>query len=119
MLRIVKFSGVLCVLFSVVMVLKAALPVIATGTWGSAGRMNSSRAGAATVLLPDGRVMIIGGNDANGNPLASTEFFNVEGSISPGPDMNTARSGHAAILLFDGEVLVTGGTTSGGGVSNS
>src|SRR6185369_13085452 len=90
------------------------------GTWASAGQMNVARAGAVSVPLPDGRIMIIGGADATGAPTASAEFFNPDGTFSPAPSMSMPRSGHAAVWLADGEVLVTGGITmSGGGPTNS
>src|SRR5512133_1963410 len=102
------------------LVLRATTPLhVETGTWAGAGQMSSVRAGAATVLLPDGRMMMIGGADANGNPLYSAEFFNTDGTFSPAPPLATARTGHAAIWLLSGEVLVTGGSTAGGGATNS
>ncbi len=102
------------------LVLRATTPLhVETGTWMSAGQMSSARVGAATVLLPDGRMMIIGGADASGNPLNTAEFFNTDGTFSPAPSMSSPRTGHAAIWLLTGEVLVTGGTTTGGGATNS
>ncbi len=89
------------------------------GTWASAPAMNSARTGAASVLMPDGRILVTGGSDANGNPLASVEFFNSDGSFSDAPSMSSARSGHSAVWLPTGYVLVAGGTTSGGGVTNT
>jgi hypothetical protein len=119
MLRIAKYIATVLAVLSIALVLKADLPVVATGNWSDAGRMSATRAGATSVLLPDGRVMIVGGTDGDGEPLASVELFNTDGTFTPGPAMNQARTGHAAIALLSGEVLVTGGTTSGGGVTNS
>ncbi|MFB3915173.1 MAG: kelch repeat-containing protein [Terriglobales bacterium] len=81
--------------------------------------MSTARTGAAAVLLPDGRILITGGVDASGAPLAGAEYFNPDGSFSPAPPMSTPRTGHAAVWLLTGEVLVIGGTTSGGGITNS
>ncbi|HEX8927051.1 MAG TPA: kelch repeat-containing protein, partial [Terriglobales bacterium] len=117
MLRAAKYVAVVVAVLAIAVLAKAGLPSIATGTWQSAGQMTVARAGAASVLLPDGRIMIIGGTDANGNPLATTEFFDTNGNFVPGPAMNVARAGHTAIWLANGEVLVTGGTTSAAGVT--
>ena len=37
--------------------------------------MTVPRAGQAAVVLPDGRVLILGGNSVGSDPVASTEFF--------------------------------------------
>jgi hypothetical protein len=99
-------------------ILRAVLPTVQTGQWVSSGPLAQARSGAAAVLLPDGRVMITGG-DVNGSPSSSVEMFNADGSISSAAPMATARSGHSALLLTRGEVLVTGGRTSGGGTTNA
>src|SRR6266516_4403276 len=44
-----------------------------TGTWFTAGDMSSARAGASTVLLQDGRLLVTGGDAGNG-ALASAEI---------------------------------------------
>ena len=67
--------------------------------------------------LRDRRILIIGGDDANG-PVQSVEIFGTNGVISSAAAMNIARSHHFAIALSDGRVLVGGGT-SGGGTTNS
>jgi hypothetical protein len=92
--------------------------MVQTGKWAGTGALAQPRSAAAAVLLPDGRVLITGG-DVNGVPSSSVEIFNADGSIRSGSPMATARSGHSAFLLTSGEVLVTGGRTSGGGITNS
>jgi MBG domain-containing protein/Kelch motif protein len=99
-------------------ILRATLPNVQTGQWVNSSVLLQGRAGAAAVLLPDGRVMVTGG-DVNGAPNSSVEMFNGDGSVSAAAPMATARSGHSALLLTNGEVLVTGGRTSGGGSTNS
>ena len=64
------------------------------------------------------RVLIVGGNNANG-PVASADLFGTDGVFSSAALMQTPRSGHTATILPNGNVLVTGGTTSGGGITNS
>ena len=116
-----RFMRVLLALitaFTITSILWASLPTVLTGQWVNSGALTQARSGAAAVLLPDGRVMITGG-DVNGNPTSSVEIFNTDGSISLAAPMSTDRSGHSAFLLTTGEVLVTGGRTSGGGITNS
>ena len=120
-MRRVRLLAIACIiLLSFVVLLRATMPTVQTGTWASAGQMGVARAGAVSVPLPDGRIMIIGGADATGAPTASAEFFNPDGTFSPAPSMSMPRSGHAAVWLADGEVLVTGGITmSGAGATNA
>ena len=116
--RLLRALFVLVAAFAVASILSASLPTVHTGQWVNSGSLTEARSGAAAVLLPDGRVMITGG-DVNGNPSSSVEMFNADGSITSGSPMSAARSGHSAFLLTSGEVLVTGGRTSSGGATNS
>jgi large repetitive protein len=72
--------------------------------------------GVCSAALPDGRSFITGGLDANG-PLATTGYFERDGSITPGPSMLSARANHICVALADG-VLVAGGIGPDG-VTNS
>ena len=98
--------------------LTASIPNVPTGTWQTWNPMGDVRSDAAAVLLQDGRVLIIGGNNANG-PVASADIFGTDGNFSAAAVMQTPRSGHTATVLSDGRVLVAGGATSGGGITNS
>jgi len=93
--------------------LKATLPQIGIGQWTSTSNLAQARSNSVSVLLADGRILIIGGENNNG-PLASAEIFGTDGIISSAGLMNAARSRHFAAMLRDGRVLVGGGTTSGG-----
>ena len=81
--------------------------------------MAVARAGAASVLLQDGRTLITGGVSASG-ALASVEIFDTTGNFCAAPlcvppaSMNFARSKHTATVLQDGRVLVAGGIGGGG-----
>src|SRR5689334_12086914 len=105
---------VVCCVFA----LTASVPNVPSGTWQAWGDMSVARQGAATVRLQDGRVLIVGGSDANG-PLASVEIFGNDGTFSNAQPMHAARTGHAATMLTDGRVLVSGGASSGGNVTNA
>jgi hypothetical protein len=116
-MRFPKSSWLLPILvLSCVFILTASIPNVATGTWQTWNPMGDVRSGAAAVLLQDGRVLITGGNNANG-PVASAELFGTDGNFSAAAAMQSPRSGHTATVLSDGRVLVAGGTTSGGGKS--
>jgi hypothetical protein len=54
--------------------------------------------------MADGRILIIGGKDGNGNALETAEVLNPDGTIAPVPSMLTQRYGHSAILLHDGNL---------------
>ncbi len=79
--------------------------------------MNSAREAAAATLLPNGNVLIAGGIDGSGNPLASTELYNAAtNSFAPAsgtgapPGMNAARGeATATLLVSSGKVLIAGG----------
>lgn len=64
-------------------------------------------------LLPDGRVIIVGGVRESGNSATfweTTEVFDpVSGTFSKGPDLEWMRRGHRATTLSDGNVFYSGG----------
>jgi Kelch motif/Galactose oxidase, central domain len=88
----------------------------ATGTWSVTGSMNQGRSGLNDVgpsatLLPNGEVLVAGGEDANFNLLATAELYNpATGKFTPTGSMTTPRTGQSATLLNNGQVLVAGGT---------
>jgi hypothetical protein len=69
--------------------------------------MSEVRAGHAATLLPDGTVLVAGGDD-----LASAELYDPSsGTWATTGSMSEVRAGHAATLLPDGTVLVAGGSS--------
>jgi hypothetical protein len=83
----------------------------ATGTFSSAGigPMVVPRASPAAAPLPDGRVLLAGGNNNTGF-LKSAEVFDPgTKTFSPVGDMGSVRTGAVAAPLPDGRVLVAGG----------
>ncbi|HXU17948.1 MAG TPA: kelch repeat-containing protein [Terriglobales bacterium] len=116
-----RYLWVICslaALFTLAGTLKASLPQSLIGAWTSWSTLSQARANAATVRLPDGRILIEGGDTSSG-PLQSAEIFATDGTLSSATSMNSPRSHHFAVVLSDGRVLVGGGMTTGGGITNS
>jgi hypothetical protein len=72
-----------------------------------------ARAAHSATLLPDGRVLVIGGCATDGCSTAegapSTEFYVPGQGFTAGPELTEPRQGHSATLLRDGRVLIAGG----------
>jgi uncharacterized delta-60 repeat protein len=81
----------------------------ATGKFRPTGSMSVVRMYATGALLPDGRVLVVGGSDP-GTPYASAELYDpATGRFTTTGSMSTARSLLTSALLPDGRVLVAGG----------
>lgn len=79
--------------------------------------MGIGRLKAASILLPNGNVLVTGGTTTlNGvNGLTSTEIYDVAGNTwSAGPAMSTGRRLHSMIEMNNGEILIVGGSNSSG-----
>lgn len=74
------------------------------------GRMLIPRYRHSSILLADGKVFIVGGNDKNGHMLNSTEIFDPKtGKSLKGPDMPYAVFKCTLKLLSNSNVLIVGG----------
>ncbi len=81
----------------------------ATGTWSNTGSLNTARAFHTATLLPNGKVLVAGGNNSS-TILASAELYDpTAGTWSNTGSFNTARTEHTATLLPNGKVLAAGG----------
>ena len=81
----------------------ATVTVVASG-FTEIGRMSKPRSGHAAILLADGKVLVVGGDDG------SAEVFDpATGTFSLTGSMTTPRYGAAYALLSNGKVLMTGG----------
>jgi hypothetical protein len=89
-----------------------------TNTWTATASMSVARAAHTQTLLPNGDVLVAGGNSANWgfcNALISSETYDPStGTWTSAGNMSTARFAHSANLLPDGTVLVAGGTDCSG-----
>lgn len=86
-----------------------------TNSFSATGNMTKRRSNHTATLLPDGRVLIVGGNFV-GDSLDSAEFYDEKtGRFSPAGNLITSRFGHSASLLPNGKVLIAGGGGGGNG----
>ena len=95
---------------------------VTTDTWTPVSDMNEARADHEQILLPNGKVLVIGGRtlasgdylhetlDEVGPVLATCEIYDPDTDIwTKTGRMSIARIQHKAIALPDGRVLVVGG----------
>src|SRR5262245_23822802 len=119
MRRIVKYISVL---FAFVLIFGILLHSFQTDRplhrWLAAGRMQTARSGACSAPLPDGRVLITGGEGSYG-VLNSAEVFDTSDSFTTVASMFSGRADHVCVVLDGGRVLVAGGRMSGGGATNA
>src|SRR4030095_6785650 len=111
------------------LVLLTAATTVAVATWVSASSSHQveqleslavPRTGHTATALSDGRVLITGGHDADGNIVAVSEIFDPETqSSTASASLNTARFDHTATRLADGRVLVAGGTGANSPLSSA
>ena len=81
-----------------------------TGTWSSVGKLGGNIGyWHSATLLPDGKVLIVGGNIVGGDSSSAHLYDPDTGVLSITGHLNRARSLHTATLLPDGKVLVAGG----------
>ena len=74
--------------------------------------MTSPRAGAASIRLGDGRVLICGGTSTGnvGGVVSSAELYDPASQrFTPTGSMTVPRQGHTITMLQDGRVLIAGG----------
>ncbi len=76
-------------------------------------KLGAARALHQAVTLANGKVLLIGGANAQGAALATCEVYDpATNSFAPAASLATGRAGHTATLLKDGRVLVAGGSTN-------
>jgi hypothetical protein len=86
------------------------------GTFSLAGiRLLTPRSDHTVTRLPTGLLLVVGGVDVNGEPIAAAEIIDPINRVArPVASLRTARARHAAMMLPSGRVLVTGGYDAAG-----
>ena len=97
----------------------ASITVVPSGFRPSANSMNDQRTGPTATLLPDGTVLIAGGDaclfqDFEYCPLSTAEIYDpATDSFAKLPaTMSSTREFHTATLLQSGKVLIVGGSSA-------
>ena len=81
------------------------------------GSLATARADHTATLLPNGLVLVTGGETLTNGRLASAELYNpATGTWTTTGSLTTARNSHTATLLPNGLVLVTGGIDNSGNI---
>ncbi|MGO9991067.1 MAG: kelch repeat-containing protein [Steroidobacteraceae bacterium] len=89
-------------------------------TLGTFAPMMNARTLHTSTLLPDGLILVAGGNGASGATLTSAELYNpATHAWSSAGNMTYARANHTATLLPSGQVLVVGGIASSTALSTA
>ncbi|MCZ6690410.1 MAG: hypothetical protein O7H41_12465 [Planctomycetota bacterium] len=78
-------------------------------TFQATGSPGITRSFPTAIRLPDGSVLVAGGNDGVESVSSAEIYEPVGGSFQPAFPMGREREGHAAVLLPTGEILVLGG----------
>jgi N-acetylneuraminic acid mutarotase len=82
--------------------------------WSPTGSMAAARSDFTSTLLPDGDVLVAGGEDGYESYLSSAELYDPStGTFTPTGSLDVARAFATATLLRDGNVLVAGGIGNG------
>ncbi|WP_375773061.1 carboxypeptidase regulatory-like domain-containing protein [Archangium gephyra] len=85
----------------------------ATGTWSATGSLALARYGHSMTLLPNGKVLVVGGYGPSGLSRTAELYDPASGTWSATGSPASPREFHTATLLPNGKVLVTGGYNGG------
>jgi len=81
--------------------------------WTETGNLNFARYHHTATLLPNGLVVVAGGQGQDSTKLTSAELYDpASGTWSDTGSLNIGRYYHAATLLANGMVLVEGGSAA-------
>lgn len=90
--------------------LQREVSTVEASGWRDIAAMDSIRTSHTATMLPNGKVLILGGSNATAKALVSAEFYDLStGEWEEAGTLTTSRAGHTATLLLNGKVLVVGG----------
>src|ERR1051326_7174424 len=108
-----KVNLVVALTFGLTVVLLSFQPT--TVEWTAS---ETSRPGACSVTMADGRVAVIGGEGSQGI-LNRVDILAPDGTLSMAAPMQVAHSDHTCVTLDGGRILVACGKTTGGGSTSA
>jgi len=112
-MRAFKKSKTIAALFFIFVLVPTAWECSAQ-SWTGLSNMSNTRQDHTSTLLPDGRVLVAGGQNIGGFLNTAEIYDPVSDSWTPTSNtMGTPRAEHTATVLSDGRVLVTGGYSTG------
>jgi Putative Ig domain/Galactose oxidase, central domain len=83
------------------------------------GNLNTARSNHVAVTLPNGNVLVAGGNNSTSPALNTAELYSAGTFILLTAPMETSRTSLTGTLLGNGSVLVAGGLNAAGNSVNS
>src|SRR5207237_9674534 len=86
--------------------------------WVPHGSLITARSRHTATLLPNGKVLVAGGNHGHAASSSAELYDPATGTWTATGSLGTARLRHTATLLSSGKVLVTGGENESDGVLN-
>src|SRR6476660_7361908 len=104
-------------LFSTAAALLGGATVVQSAPVGfvNTGSLGTPRSSHTATLLPNGKMLVVGGFSDISGYLASAELYDpASGTWTATGSLTTARSGYTATLLPNGKVLVVGGANGNG-----
>lgn len=91
----------------------------ASGAFTQLAPLAAARTWSASVMVPDGRVFLFGGQSALPRYTASAECYDAASGGRPIANLDGERALHTATRLADGSILIAGGEAWGGGYTNT
>jgi hypothetical protein len=91
----------------------------ASGAFAEIAPLASARTWSASVMIPDGRVFLFGGQHAMPRYTASAECYDPSSGGRAIANLDGERALHTATRLQDGRILVAGGEAWGGGYTDT
>jgi WD40 repeat protein len=84
------------------------------GTFSATGSLTHARRSPNAVLLADGRILVVGGEDNVGLTNTAERYDPTSGTFQAVGSMHIARSGFTSTALPNGDVLILGGNDAAG-----